>query len=215
MSSFRFALRIAPFALIMLATVARAKVPSPANCDVPRTLLLVGRGADGTADPIGDYRVVVRDAANNPEDGAQVTIDFSDCTEDRIGTDQSPLAGANCPTHSVISSGVTAADGSIHLRVVGWADHRVSPMASGQLKVLADGVVIAMFCRVAALDQDGGGMGASDLAAWLDDFFHAPNAIRSDFDGDGSLTARDLSTWLGAFFAGGSVLGGGPSTCPP
>ena len=215
MLPFRFVRRIAPFALVLLTTPAHAKVPSPANSDVPRTLLLVGRGADGTADPVGDFRVVIRDAANVPEDGVQVTVDFTDCTEDRICTDQSPLAGANCPTHSVISSGVTAADGSILLRVVGWADHRVPPASSGQLKVWADGVVIAMFKRVAALDQDGGGVGASDLSAWLDDFFHAPNAMRADFDGDGSVTAKDLSIWLAAFFAGGSAVGGGPSTCPP
>lgn len=203
-------------AVATLATpvfAATDKLPSPGNCTVPRILRLVGRDAAGTADPIGEFDLVIRDIANIPKSGAQVVLDFSASPGAEICTDQSPTGGTNCAAKDVVQNGVTGFDGIARFRVVGWCNHAQAPAVGATLRVFADGVILATV-PVAAFDQDGDGVGAPDLSHWLDDFFHAPTAARSDLDGDGAVTATDLSLWLQAFFAGGSLRGSGTSTCP-
>ena len=201
-------------ALLALPSPAAAKFPSPANSSVPKVLVLVGRGPDGTADPIGEFRVILRDAAYTPVEGTIVTIDFGNCSDERVCSDQSPDATVDCADHWVVDATQSGPDGVARLRIVGSADHGV-PATSGALaRVKGDGVIVA-FLRIAALDQDGGGLGPTDLALWLDDYFHSPGAARSDYDGDGVLGPGDLSIWLGAFFAGESVHGGAAASCPP
>jgi len=206
-------LLVAVAAIATPAFAATDKLPSPANCSVPRMLRLVGRDAVGTADPIGEFDLVIRDLANNPKSGAQVVLDFSATPDAEICTDQSPTGGTNCAARVVVQNGVTASDGIARFRVVGWCNHLQTPTVGATLKVFADGVILATI-PVAAFDQDGDGVRAPDLSHWLDDFFHAPTAARSDLDGDGTVTATDLSLWLQAFFAAGSIQGAGTSTCP-
>ena len=202
-------------AAALLATPAWGetdKIPSPANCSVPPVLTLVGRSA-GVADPIGEFDIVVRDIANIPKSGVQVVLDFSASTDSRICTDQSPTGGVNCPSKIVVENGVTASDGIARFRVVGWSSHALPPTTGTKLNVFADGVIIRSV-TVAALDQDGNGVGASDLSSWLDDFVHSPGAARADLNGDGSVSSADLALWLASFFAGGSLEGAGASSCP-
>lgn len=199
--------------LVAFAAPAAAKLPMPNYSTVPHVLLLVGRDASGAADPFGDFRVVCRDLANVPTDGVTLTFEFTDCTDARVASDQAPTAVANCPYEIVVASALTAADGSVDVRLVGHADHAAVPATGASLKVFGDGVLLA-YVRVAILDQDGGGLGPSDLSLWLDDYFAGTNPARSDYDGDGVVGPADLSIWNQAFFAAGSSLGDGGSTCP-
>ena len=206
-------LLLAPAVLVTSAFADAQKLPSPANSTVPMVLTLVGRDAAGTADPIGEFDIVVRDLANLPKSGVQVVLDFTESTDTRLCTDQSPTGGADCDVKCVVQNGTTGSDGIARFRVVGWSDHASTPTQGQRLHVFADGVVIR-YVAVAALDQEGNGVGASDLSKMLDDVFHSPNAARSDLNGDGSAGAADLALWLAAFFADGSILGAGSSSCP-
>ena len=213
----RFRIPVTPvFCVLLLATPvpAAAKLASPPNCTLPRVLTFVGRDAAGTADPLGEFDVVVRDIANVPIWGATVTIDFSLCTDERICSDQSPGQLVDCSRHWVVDATQTDQNGAAHLRIVGSADPTAAATQGALGHVLADGVIFG-WVRVAAFDHDGGGVGAADLSLWLDDFFHSPGAARSDYDGDGTVGAGDLSLWLSAFFAGGSLHGGAAASCPP
>jgi len=210
-TSFRFSLAL--FSVLGLAPPAHAKVPSPANCTLPRVLLLVGRDQDGVEDPIGEFRVVLRFLSNDPLPGDYLTLDFTSCTDARLSTDQSPTASADCPDRVVTSTEASDATGAVSMRVVGHADRGAVPAVGQALKVFADGVLIGNI-RLAILDLDGGGLGPSDLSAWLADFFSANPPARSDFDGDGAVGPSDLSIWVQAFFAGGSSQGGTMASCP-
>jgi len=205
--------RLSPLvALALLAGSAQAKLAYPPNCEVPPVLVLVGRDAAGTPDPLGEFRVVARDIANIPMMNCMVVVDFNTCEDARFSTDQQPTAIAYCPYRSVSATGYTDLQGATSLRVVGRADHSMPASSEPRLRVYVDGVPIG-YVRVAALDHDGGGVGATDLALWVEDFFAGSHPARSDYDGDGTVGATDLAIWAGAFFAAGSRHGGEPD-CP-
>jgi len=199
-------------ALALTAGAAQAKLPYPPNCEVPRVLVLVGRDAGGTPDPLGEFRVVARDIINAPMMNCMVVVDLSTSDDARISIDQQPTATAICSSRWVYATGYTDAQGVASLRVVGRADHLMPASTEPRLRVYVDGVTIGIV-RVAAFDHDGGGVGAPDLALWAEDYFAGTHPARSDYDGDGAVTSLDLALWAGAFFAAGSVHGGEPD-CP-
>jgi hypothetical protein len=189
--------------------------PSPSNSEVPRVLTVVGRNVLGEADPLGEFRIVVRDLGNYPESGQIVTLDFSASTDLRLGTDQSPYGTLDCNSRVLSASAVTGANGVAVFRVTGRADHLLGSTSGALLRVFSDGVLLAFSgVSVAVLDQDGGGLGPGDLSEVLEDLFSSTNPARSDFDGNGVVGPADLSLWLAAFFAGGSIHEGSPTTCP-
>lgn len=201
-----------------LASKATAKV-DPCNSDAPGLIILVGLGADGSADPLGAFTVNVRDFNNVPVENSQVVLDFSGCPDSRLCADQhDPNVTVNCAAHSI--SRLTNVNGQATFRVLGCAIHQgASPGSIGAcLYVYADGVFVGTpGCggahRVAALDQNGGGVDGADMSPFLADYFSGKNYARSDYNGDGVVDGNDFSLWLVAFFAGGSAVSGG-TPCP-
>ena len=194
------------------ATPAFAKI-DPVNCEAPGLITLVARGADGTADPIGTFTVFVRDFNNVPSENEMVSLDFQNCPDIRLCIDQDdPRVTVDCAGRSV--SARTGPDGAASFRVIGCAVNQgSSPGAiAPTLIVFAEGVYITT-ARVAALDQNGGGVDGSDLSMVLDDYFSGQPFARSDYDGNGVLTGNDLSLWLAAYFKAGSAVSGG-AACP-
>ena len=196
---------------IGLAAPVAASPPDPDNCEVPGLITLVARGADGTADPLGRFIVVVRDFNNVPEENDLVVLDFSSCPDIRLSSDQSdPGVIVDCLTRTV--RGLTSwPTGSVTFRVIGSAvNSGASPGAIGPtLEVYADGVFLGAV-RVAALDQNGiAGVNGDDFSLFLTDYFSGQPFARSDYDGNGAVDGNDLSLWLVAFFDGGSARSGG------
>ena len=198
---------------VTAASRAIAKI-DPYNCETPDLITLVARGPSGSADPIGTFTVILRDWNNVPDEGDPVTLDFHNCTDIRLCTDQlDPGMVVDCVART-ITSGRSSPDGSVTFRVIGCATNSgASPGSAGPaLDVYANGIFLKSV-RVAVLDQNGGGVDGSDLSMVLDDYFSGQPFARSDYDGDGVLTGQDLSLWLAAYFAGGSAVSGG-GACP-
>jgi hypothetical protein len=199
-----------------LASPAIAKI-DPWESSVPDLITLVARDANGGADPIGTFTVVVRDFNHFPDPGDNVILDFHNCPDILLCADQNdPNVFVDCTNRSI--GAVSDSNGQATFRVVGCADsHGASAGSIGAtLNVYANGMLLKVV-RVAALDQAGcDGLSATDLSLWLQDYFSGRAFARSDYDGDGALNANDLSLWLSAFFAGKSALGcgSGTATCP-
>ena len=219
MSRARFAV-LASILCLGLAARATAKI-DPCNSDCPGLITLVGLGANGGADPLGTFTVNVRDFNKVPQEDRRVVLDFSGCRDIHLGADQrDPWVTVDCVAQTLMK--LTDVNGQATFRVVGCAANQGgSPGSIGpSLQVFADGILInssggciGSGVRVAALDQDGGGVGGGDLSLFLADYFSGQAFARSDYDGNGTIDGNDFSLWLAAFFAGGSAVGGG-AACP-
>jgi len=226
---------IASACALLIAGVASANVPSPANCDAPAFITVVGTnpnpspnagGAGFDVDPRGDFTVVVRDASNNPIQNSSVVVDFSLCSD--IVLCQSVVTGqlVDCVTKTV--RGLTDVAGSVTLAVVGASNNTgaVATVAApgcgaNGVKILADGVNISPGAGVTAavFDQNGAiggnGVNALDLSLFSDDVgsaaLNATYRARSDYNYDLANSGLDLSVFadeLGAAALGtGSGLG--------
>lgn len=200
---------------LVVAGRAAAAVPSPVTSTIPTHAVLVGTDANGAADPLGAVTVVVRDPAGTPYPFALVALRFTDCSDFLVSQSQPwPGASASCPRpYGPVVQKVAGPDGVATFAAVGRADRSQPATRTAELEVLADGVRLGTI-PVAAYDQDGGGVGATDLALWVADFFSGEYFQRSDYDGDGALGATDLAEWAGAHFAHGSILPGVTNYCP-
>lgn len=213
MSRIHLAAILLPALCLGLPSNATAKIPDPAQCDVPDHIVLVAWGADGTADPFGTFTILVRDLVGRPQQSSSVVVYFRDCPDVRICSDQGPDLNVYCEGRSVW--GLTDQDGRVTFRVVGCATNLgASPGAVAPgVDVYADGVFLRTI-SASVLDQDGaGGVDGADLSLFLADYFSGQPFARSDYDGDGTLGGNDLSIWHAAFFGGGSVRSGSPN-CP-
>ena len=204
-----------PLIGLLAAAPSFAGVPDPTNCTVPNLLLMVGRDGGGAADPAHPFTVVIRDFNNQPRENNSVVLDFHNCTDLRICTDQAdPNVVVDCVSRTI--RGLSAVDGHVTFRVLGGAANSgASPGPTNPaMTVYADGVFLNNV-RVAAFDQSGSnGMDGGDHSVWLADFMSGQAFARSDYDGDGVLGGNDLSLWLAAFFGGASAVGCGSATCP-
>jgi len=193
---------------LMIAGVAMASVPSPANSHVPACISLVGNNA-GVTDPAGNFTVTVHDLTNAPINNSLVVVDFSGCSGVTLCTTQPGLT-SDCATQTV--RGFTNGLGQITMAIAGHGNNPTGNLppfnAANCGKIYADGVLLGS-CSVSMFDQDGNGVSGADLSAFLGDFFGGGNPTRSDYDCTGTVTGADLSVWLGVFFASGS-----PSNCP-
>jgi len=209
-----------------LPTAARGSVPSPANSIVPTHISLVGTSND-IADPAGGFTVFLRDLANIPIEGALIVVDFSQCSDVRLCADPHENCGigglsttgggcfpfgddtcevVDCLTRTIRKHANCA--GTATFRIVGNSIGSISgpgspPRCAG---VYSDGVLIGS-PSVSIYDLNGGGVSASDLSTWLQDFFGPYNPLRSDYNGNGAVDAADLSSWLINFFGAGSASG--------
>jgi len=198
----------------VVPALAHAGFPPPPNSTIPSHVLLVGRDASGNADPRGLMTVVIRDLANNPMPNVTVAVDFSVTPDMRPAAVQPDpaIAAVNCVSGPMVM-GLTGADGSVTFSVVGRANRSAATAAHGAtLRFYGDGVLLGQV-GVSAFDQDGGGVGPTDLNGWLQDFFSGEYWARSDYDGNLLMGPADLSRWLDAFFGSQSIQDGGAS-CP-
>jgi hypothetical protein len=197
---------------LLIAGVAGAGVPSPANSTVPGAINVVGSSL-GLADSVaGKFSVVVRDLANNPLNGSSVVVDFSANADVKVCNPQLyPTYTLNCAGRTVRAA--TDASGTVSFTIVGGGVGSASVLVNNGGKIYADGVLLKNV-TVGAYDLDGiGGVGTGDLSAWLTDFGSGIAYGRSDYDGSGGVGTGDLSLWLTVFGAAASTSSCS-ATCP-
>lgn len=198
---------------LFVAVPARASVPDPASSTWPHHVLLVGTDANGVVDPAGrmDF-TICRTGCLIHSGFALIVLDFSNSPGIEICSQQpDPNVIVDCSTHTVRY----IADGSGHANfaIAGRVDRSVPGSHAASCGLYADGVPFGTI-PVAAIDQDGGGVGPPDNSLWQQDYFSGQYWERSDFNGDGVLGPADLSLWTTLFFASGSLLSCRGSTCP-
>lgn len=194
-------------------------IPDAPLCIVPKCITLVGTNG-GVVDPFGEFKVVLFDVGNNPMPGLPVEVDFSGCTGVTLGGPAGPIfpgVTVDCATRRVTA--ITDITGTARFRIAGGGVAGASGPASGPASgclVLTGGHVPLPSPGLRLLDLDGvNGVNASDLAAWLEDFFNpgGRDVSRSDYDCSGTLTGADFSAWISAYQAGGSKVSAVP--CSP
>ncbi len=202
----------------LMTAEAGAGVPSPADSSIPCGFLFVGK-ISATADPLGAFEIVVRDLAQNPIPGAEISIVFDGCLRAgdlRVaGVQPDPTASVVCGGGAVMVRARGGGDGAFRSSLVGGGSGNASGGFSGPpdctflrsggcATVYGDGVNLGMVA-VARLDADGAnGLGPPDISCWLTDSFASDYLARSDFDFSGATSAPDLSILLRAIFAEGS-----------
>jgi hypothetical protein len=185
--------------LSLLASAAAPGVPSPANSTTPACISLVGTNGTVPAQAFGQLEVVFRDLANNPVPNAPIVVDLSLIQEVLIAADQlDPAVIVNCTEKRVTK--LTDSNGRAIFCIVGASSDALPPNALlGAGRIYAAGTLIGS-PTVSAFDLDGKlGLGAGDLAQFLNDFATGFPYGRSDFDCSGTLGANDLRIWLTAF----------------
>jgi hypothetical protein len=201
-----FVLLTASLALLAAsAAPARADLPPGSNSIIPAFIRLVSADPYGHPDPAGVFQVVVRDLANNPVVGSQIIVDFTATTDVALCDVQAP----GVTRVATGAMGVTGADGSVTMTLLGHAIPGAAPSPPRAVKIYADGVLLGSV-PCCAFDLDGaGGVGGADLSRWLADFITGSFMARGDYDGSGALGATDVSVWLSVFVRGTSA-----QSCP-
>ena len=186
--------------------------PGGDNSTVPGCITLVGT-AGGVPAPEGQFRVVVKDLANNPVVGAVVAVDLSFCADLHLCADQlDPNATVNCAAKRVTK--LTDGAGSVFFTVLGGSNGagNATTLLNGG-RVFENGTLIGS-PTVSAFDLDGSaGVGANDLSAWLTDFGSGQNFGRSDFDCSNNVGSNDLSLWL-SVYGSGTMTSSCAASCP-
>jgi len=217
-SAWAWLLAVAIATICVLAPgLARASgIPDPATSTIPSHVLLVGRDAGGTADPLGTMTFVIKRLSGDPLNQGVIVLDFSNTPDMKPAAVQPDPAifSVFCDGSNSSVRTMTGLDGRATIRIVGYA---VPTAAAGShsptLNVYCNGVFLGTSI-VSAFDLDGSaGVNPTDNSVFLRDFFSGQYWERSDFDGNGVLGPSDLSVWLNAFFASNSVQSGGAS-CP-
>jgi hypothetical protein len=198
-------------------TSGRAEcIPSPHSddSDVPCGIVLVGT-SNSVPDPRGEFLVIVRDLAQNPVEGCEVSIDFQQCFDVQVSLDQPwPGLSVECvsgaPSYAIVR-GITDTQGTVVFRIVGGARNtgQGSPAAGFKCaRVFVNGVELTIpvgGLNVAAYDQNSsGGVNPADVALMLSDAFSPGLEGRSDFNCSNTINPVDVSMMLQASLQGGS-----------
>ena len=187
-------------------------VPCPANSEIPCVIKLVGSTA-GIADAPGRFTVVVRDFANNPVQGADVSVDLGSCFDTRIATPQ-PFPGitVTCNGSGAVVHGTTDASGQAVFRIAGGGKLTTpgSPGAGIGCATIAAGTMTLGNVTVSAFDLNGvGGVNPADLSLFLNDSFaYAASATyvgRSDYNCTNSINPADFSMLIATSIGFGST----------
>ena len=206
-----------PLVAISLAlavpTVTRAGVPDRNASTWPRHVLLVGTSAGGAVDPAGRMDFTICRATCAVREGySLIVFDFSQSPGIEFCSPQpDPALIVDCPTRTVRC--FADAQGNASFSIAGRFNRSVIGSHAPSCKLIVDGVEFGTM-PVAAVDEDGYGLGAADISLWQQDYFSGPYWERSDFDGDGTLSAADLSIWLSVYFVGGSTRSCIGNACP-
>jgi hypothetical protein len=208
-------------ALLLVAGVAMAGVPSAANSTLPLGIQFVGH-TGGVADVKGQAVVVVRDAGNNPVINSTVELLFGACASavpsDLNLDDVQTFAGnaVNCAGNVIVA--VTNGSGQATFRIIGGASATPgnSPgITTACCTVRADGQVLGNL-RVAAYDLNtSGGVNGADQSLLLATLFAGPAGYRcrADFNGNGIVDSADLSKLLSVQFGAGSLTSAAVPFC--
>lgn len=203
-------------ALLMIAGVAMAGVPSAANSPVTGGIQLGGTSG-GVVDSKVQAVITVRDASNNPVVNSTVELLFGGCytavnSDIKICNTQ-PFAGLTTNCSGKVIAAITNASGQATFRIIGGATAAPgnSPGITGAcLTVRADGVVInnGNNVRVGAYDlNSASGVNAADNSLFQSTLFQSPGGYRTrcDYNGDGLCNSGDLSKLLSVQFGAGST----------
>jgi len=193
-------------ALLGILPVGASGSPvSASNSDVPAIVRVVGATSGVPDVSAGQFKVVARGFDNGPRPNASIVVDFSNCPDVVICASQfDPAVTADCGLKTVRK--ITNALGEVTFTILGASVGvgRGSPQPHAG-RIFGNGILLRS-PNVAVYDLDGrGGLGPSDLSAWLTDFASGAAPPRSDYDGDGLLGAADLSMLLSVFAAGTST----------
>ena len=215
----RTATRLTVLALLAASALAtppaHAGVTVPVAHSLPKRVLVVGTDANGVPDPLGQFQVEVRSlGAGDPWPNGLLIASFGSTPDIAMCTTQPTNVAqyTGCFSGDAVTGVLTDANSTATLTIVGHGNRAAADAGAPSLKIYCDGVPIGTVL-VAVLDQDGDGVGASDLALWQEDFFSNQYLERSDLDGSGALGAGDLAILLGAYFANRSSHNCA-ATCP-
>lgn len=206
------------FALVVPALVAPLFLsppalaqPFPPNCVVPCGLRLVGT-TGGVADPLGEFVIIVNDAAGLPVPLVPVIINFTGCVPDiEICAAQAfPDVSSVCAAPVGSVGTVTDAAGVATFRINGGAGNLGGGgLASGfQCATVLAGLppVLIGPINVAAFDLNSvGGVNPVDISLWLTDSFDPGYEGRADYNCSGTINPADLAALLNVALTGGSV----------
>ena len=210
---------------VLLAALLMSGVAAPAHavCDmllpsttfstIPGVVLLVGRDANGQADPRGEFVVIVRNCANSVLSGRLVEISFLDCPLAGFASTGYPAGVTpDCRATRRSVRRLTDANGEARFSIPGT----VVPggvQAGDCLRVVVEGNTILGRVRLTTADLDGSsGVSAGDLSQFIAAFVEG-NQPLADLDGDDVIGGADLSFWLSIFAGGGSLVTPTP-LCP-
>ena len=180
--------------LALCGSVAQANIPDPANCSVtPADALdgLVVAPLSPSALAATINTINVRNEANNPIAGANVTVEFS---------------GTINLCSATVTSGTTDANGDVVITLGGGGcAHMVA--LSGVIK--ANGLSIRNYDNVKSPDYDGASgdltVNLSDLVVFSAEFLGSNPAECHDYDNNGATNLGDLVVFSPAFV--------NPNTC--
>jgi hypothetical protein len=208
-------------ALLLVAGVAMAGVPSAANSTLPLGIQFVGN-TGGVADVKGQAIVVVRDAGNNPVVNSTVELLFGACasapSSDLNLDDVQTFAGnsVNCAGSVIVA--VTNGSGQATFRIIGGASALPGNnpgITTACCTVRADGQVLGAL-RVGAYDLNtSGGVNGADQSLLLATLFAGPAGYRcrADYNGNGIVDSADLSKLLSVQFGAGSLTSAAVPFC--
>ena len=153
-----------------VAVVGPPGIPAPLNCTIPAVVPLVGTDAFGNPDPRGEFKVRVRDFANNPMAGSLVIVEFSQCSAARIAaTGYAAGITVDCrPTRMTVRR-LTDALGEAVFRIPGTARPGLT-QGTDCVTISADGIALGRAGAVCADLNGADGVGIADLSSWLTAF---------------------------------------------
>ena len=199
----------------LLAPAVALAQPFPGTSVVPPSIRVVTPRAGG-ADPTAVYTVVVNDFFGFPIPGVPVTLDFTGCPHVDPASEQSFPGMSVVSCDPTVLSAVTNFLGEASFLVQGSVVSRgAAGTGAGCVLVSAGAPPIPLGATSpAAYDQDGvNGLTANDLSLILCDLFAGPPFnVRSDVNGDGTLTPLDFVNWFNQYL-GASGTSRTPERC--
>lgn len=169
------------FVLALCSSVAMATVPDPTKCSVSPADVLLGvvLSPDSPAPiPASVYTVTVRNADNNPINGAAVEFLFA--TGIRVCT-------------TAVHTGSTNSQGIVTITLRGGG----CVTGSGACRVKANGVEIRNFVNAKSPDYDGAA--ANGVVNLSDLVNYGTGNLCHDYDNNGAVNLSDLVLFASAY----------------